>query len=297
MKHWETQLQDVMQLHLAQLTASLGQRQGFEFAIAQAQQVSLNRPRRVQAQTLVAHWKREIERLEDRPIILHAQKLAEPGTIRAFRSAIAAANQIPEGRVMRGEAQGLAYDWRRRIEVIEDQPLLNLARVEASQGNLSQAIETASVIRSGRALYYQAQAAIGDWQTEIRRLEMARLDAARKAAAVKEAQQKAKVEQDQDSLTDENLLPPSEQPNHRSERSDSSGDSSSIEEPLPPLTHPSSQRLQPQEPSPPSIDGSTVPIYAPAPANQGTGLNGKVPASIKTIAPPAKEELPPASLP
>ncbi|MGA7936553.1 MAG: hypothetical protein WCA35_23565, partial [Kovacikia sp.] len=235
LKQWNAQLQDVMQLHLAQLTASLGQRQGYEFAIAQAQQVSFNRPRRVQAQTLIAHWRHEIERIEDQPLIVYAQKLAEPGTIPAFRAAIAAANQIPAGRALRGEAQGLAYGWRRQIEVIEDQPFLNLARLQARQGNLSLAIQTASVIHAGRALYYQAQAAIGDWQADIRRIEMARLEVARKAAA--EAPQRTAAKKPKNSLPDEDFLPPSEQPNKPGEPAYSSnGDPLSSEEPLPPQT-------------------------------------------------------------
>ncbi len=190
LKNWKTQLQDVMQLHLAQMTANLGQRQALEFAITQAQQIEVNRPRRLQAQTLVAHWKREVERIEDQPFILRAQKLAEPGTIPALKLAIGEANRVPEGRILRGEAQGLVYQWRRQIEVIQDQPLLSLARLQASQGQLGQAIQTASVIQSGRALYYQAQAAISDWQAEIRRAEMARIEAERKAAAAKDAQKK-----------------------------------------------------------------------------------------------------------
>jgi hypothetical protein len=294
LKTWETQLQDVMQLHLAQLTASLGQRQAFELAITQAQQIALNRPRRLQAQTLVAHWKREIERIEDRPYILNAQKLAEPGTIPAFRAAIAAANRIPEGRILRGEAQGLAYGWRRQIEVIEDQPFLNLARLQASQGNLSQAIQTASVINPGRALYYQAEAAIGSWQAEIRQLETARIEAAQKA--VKTAQQKAKAEEPEASSTGNDPFSAWEQLNPTGEQTAPAGNKPALdEEPLPPLTPSLPQQSQIKEPSPP-------PVVMPALPNDPTPLSGNQGAappvpSTKAIAPPDPEEIPPATLP
>jgi hypothetical protein len=287
LKTWEAQLQDVMQLHLAQLTASLGQRQAFELAITQAQQISLNRPRRLQAQTLIAHWKREIERIEDRPYIVNAQKLAEPGTIPAFRAAIAAANRIPEGRILRGEAQGLAYSWRRQIEIIEDQPFLNLARLQASQGNLSQAIQTVSVINPGRALYYQAQAAIDDWQSEIRQMEMTRIEAARKAA--KTAQQKAAAAGSKEPLAGEDFLPASER-HQAGEPTDSSRhEPAPFEEPLPPLTPSLPQRPQLKEPSPPSVVIPTMPAEPTPPSdNQGTANQGTA---------PPEEEIPPATLP
>lgn len=222
---WKAQLQDVTQLQLAQLTAGLSQREALEMAIAQAKQVELKRPRRLQAQTLIAHWTNEIERQEDRPILEAAQRLAEPGTIPDLRAAIAEANRIPTGRVLRGEAQGLAYGWRRQIEVLEDKPLLNLARLQASQGQLESAIRTASVIRPGRALYWQAQAAIGDWQSEIQRIarEKAAKEAAIAARKAKEQEDKLKLEFSNPTESDDSVsteLPPALQPDSRTKPND-----------------------------------------------------------------------------
>jgi len=174
LKSWDAQLQDTTQLQYAQMMADLGQRDLVQVAINQAEGVSANRPRRLQAQTLIAHWQNEVERLEDRPYLLVAQQMAEPGTIPALKSAIAEAGKVPMGRVLRGEAQGLIYEWTQQIQAIEDRPFLTMARIQADQGNLAEAIRAAATIQPGRALYYEAQAAIGDWQAELNRIATAR---------------------------------------------------------------------------------------------------------------------------
>ena len=50
--------------------------------------------RRMQAQTLAAHWQQEIERIEDAPRLQAARQLAKPGAVEDLRSAIARAGQI-----------------------------------------------------------------------------------------------------------------------------------------------------------------------------------------------------------
>lgn len=164
---WQSQLDDLIQLQFANLSASLGQRFSLETAIKQAELVGADRPRRVQAQTLVAHWRQEIERVEDRPYLRRARELAEPGTIPALKAAIAQASVIPLNRALRGEAQASIAAWNSRIETIEDQPFLDEARALASQGKRREAIASAEKIRSGRALYDEAQTAIRNWRTEI----------------------------------------------------------------------------------------------------------------------------------
>jgi hypothetical protein len=190
---WQQQLQDLTTLQAAQVAADLGQRPMLEYAIAQAHQVEAGRPRRVQAQTLVAHWNQEIERIEDQPHLVHARKLAEPKTVIALKRAIAEASKVHLGRALRPEAQALIFVWNQDIQVIEDQPILNQARTLAQQGNLYGAIAQAGQIQSGRALYWEAQGAIANWQAEIRAAEAARrqreLDALKAAEAEAEAEE------------------------------------------------------------------------------------------------------------
>lgn len=181
LQSWQDQLQDVTQLQIAQFAANAKQRGALNFAIAQAQQIEPDRVRRVQAQTLVAYWQQEIERIEDRPYLERAQQLAESDTISGLQAAIVEAKQIQPSRALHGKAQDLITSWTAQIQVIVDQPTLDKARSLATQGQLQEAINTADQIESGRALYREAQAAIDDWQAEIYAIEAARQRRARQA--------------------------------------------------------------------------------------------------------------------
>lgn len=173
LKNWQQQIQDLTQLQFANLTASLGQRFTYKLAMDQAQVVGSDRPRRIQAQTLIAHWGQEIQRIEDRPYLAQAQKLAEPGGIPDLRQAIAVGSRIAAGRALWNEAQTLIARWTDQIEVIEDKPILAEAKALAQKGNLTGAIRTAAKIDGDRALYNEAQKAITGWRNQIRDIQIA----------------------------------------------------------------------------------------------------------------------------
>lgn len=204
LKQSQEHLQAVTQLQLAQLIASPGQPLTYELAIAQANQVAPDSPRRLQAQTLSAHWHRETQRLADRPILVTARTLAATGTIPALQAAIAQANQIKQGRALYGEAQSLVFVWKQQVETIADQPILNQAEALARQDNLSEAIQLASSIRPGRVLYLQAQGAIGDWEAQIRSAEAAQRQAREAVLTPKKRQAK------NDSISKPEILPTSD---------------------------------------------------------------------------------------
>lgn len=164
---WQLQLQDLGQLQLARLIASSGQYLALQRAVEQAQLVTADRPRRLQAQTLVAHWTSDIQRIEDRPILELAQTLAVPGTLPDLQAAIAQASQITLGRALRGEAQAAIARWNRQVQTIEDRPILDRAKDIAQSGRLTDAIREADKITADRALYREAQSAIQGWQREI----------------------------------------------------------------------------------------------------------------------------------
>ena len=182
LQNWQRQLQDIAHLQIAQLSASLGAPTSFNLAIGLAAQIAPDRPQRWQAQTLIDHWRHEIERLDDRPYLLRAQNLAEPGTIPALQAAIAEAGKVLLGRPARKDAQAMIYDWNQEIETIEDQPVLTQAQMLARQGKLLSAIQTAAEIQSGRALHPQAQAAIQDWRRQVANRQGARRQARQKRA-------------------------------------------------------------------------------------------------------------------
>ena len=69
-------------------------------------------------------------------------------------------------RVLYARAQTLISDWTRQIQIAEDQPLLDDAKDLAFEGSLTAAINLASQISPGRALYTEAQRAIAIWRAE-----------------------------------------------------------------------------------------------------------------------------------
>ncbi|MGV0024512.1 hypothetical protein [Phormidesmis priestleyi] len=163
----DLQAKDYVQLNLASTLANLRQISTLKLAIAQARQIPLNHPRRLHAQTLIAQWIKEIEWMEDRPVFRQAQQIAKSGKINELRSAVSVVRLIRPKRALYPEAQSLMKTWVYQIQVIEDTPILTDAKAVAATGRLGQAIQMASKIRSGRALYGEAQYLIGGWIYQI----------------------------------------------------------------------------------------------------------------------------------
>jgi uncharacterized protein YdaU (DUF1376 family) len=167
LKAWQAELEDLRTLQFANGVASLRQGWAYNYATQLAWTIDLKRPRRLQAQTLIAYWEDEVERIEDRPFLLQARALAQRGTIPALQAAIAEARKVDLGRALRLDAQTAIAAWLDQIEVIQDQPILNEANQLASEDKLQEAIEVARQIADNRALYEQAQTMIQDWTRTI----------------------------------------------------------------------------------------------------------------------------------
>jgi len=164
---WQSQLQDHAQLQLAQFAASFEQRAGLQIAIDKAQTVAPGHPRRLLAQTLIAQWRKQIQQIEDRSKLLNAQQLAEEETLEQLKAAVEMASNIQLGQPLRLEAQSAIAKWNRKIQTIEDKPILDLAQALAQRRDFIAAISTASQIRSDRALYSQAQEAMQEWVAQV----------------------------------------------------------------------------------------------------------------------------------
>ncbi len=184
---WRQHLGNLAKFQTAQAVGQVRDRDALSAAIAQAAEVPVGHPLRVQAQTMVAHWRQEIERLEDRPYLVKAHELASTKTSEGLQTAIATAQAIALPRALRSAAQGWVYVWTSELQVMEDQPLLNRARSLAAAGKLSQAIAEATGIGPGRALYDEARGAIAGWQGQIAAAERARQAALQRAAAARQA--------------------------------------------------------------------------------------------------------------
>ncbi len=166
-KRWREQLADLNQLQVAQTVAHLRHPLAIGWAIDKAEMVPAYRPENRQARSLIGQWRGDLQRLADQPYIWKAQQLAKQNTIANLRQAIATANKIRPGHVLRLEAQTLVAQWNRQVRVLEDQPILDAANALAQQQEYRAAIATASRIGSDRPLYNEAQARIGSWNAQI----------------------------------------------------------------------------------------------------------------------------------
>ena len=170
---WSDQLQDVTQLQFADLIAALGDRASLQAAIDRATQISRDRPGRLTAQSLIARWQQDLQKLSDRPYLTRAEAMATSGKQQDLQQAIAQAQVIPTSHPIWQETQAQIVKWQTQIEVLEDRPLLDSAIALAKQNKLAKAIQAAGKIRGDRALYDQAQAQIQVWQAQIRRTQIA----------------------------------------------------------------------------------------------------------------------------
>ena len=167
-ERWQLQVQDVKILSEARDLAQAGTIEQYSAAIAKAGEVPRNNPLWSQAQQEIGSWNRQIQVIEDRPILERAQEIALPGDINSLSSAIIQARAIGKNRALYRDAQREIRGWQVRIERMEDQPILDQAQALANLKDYSTAIETANQIPPGRALSSEASQNIRRWRRELR---------------------------------------------------------------------------------------------------------------------------------
>ena len=163
---WRKEIQlidDRNTLANAKQIASGGTLVELKAAVELARQIKLGQPLRIEAQTEIAKWNRQIYALEDQPILDLAEAFAQRGDLIA---AISTAGQIRSQRPLYPEAQKAIANWVAQIQTAQDRPILDAAAALAAQGRFDAAIATASQIPPERALYPQAQAAISNWAAQ-----------------------------------------------------------------------------------------------------------------------------------
>jgi len=164
---WEKELHDQVRLLAAKAIANFDQQAGLNYATDQAALVAPGHPQRIQAQTLIAQWRQDIQQIEDRNKLRKARALALGGTREALNSAVAMASEIKQGAPLRIEAQTEIAKWNKEIQVLEDRPILDLAEALAQRQDWISAISTAGQIRSDRVLYPEAQKEIAGWVAQV----------------------------------------------------------------------------------------------------------------------------------
>ena len=168
---WEKEIEGIEILNVARTQAQGGRLADLKAGISKAREVSSENPRYQQARQLIGEWNRQVQIIEDRPILNEAIELARRHRIGAYESAISVAQQIAPNRVLYSQAQNKIAVWRDEIERIEDQPILSQANLLANQGRLETAISVAQQISPNRVLYREAQSDIRSWRNEIQRIE------------------------------------------------------------------------------------------------------------------------------
>ena len=154
------------QIELAGAIANIGQPWALQIA---TEQVALIQPNQVggkKAAALGTQWQKDQQIINARPHLVLAKQLAKSETVDGLNNAIQRASYIPPGHPLRIESQTFIAQWRKQVQVIEDQPMLAEAKALAKEGKLTQAITAAAKIPTGRALHPEAQKLIGEWTTQ-----------------------------------------------------------------------------------------------------------------------------------
>lgn len=169
---WQLEIEDVARLDRARTLASQGTINHLTAAIAEAQLVPVSNPRGSEARKEMGRWVAQVQTIEDQPYLERAEQIALLDDINSLQAAIAEASQIRRGRALYPEARRRIRVWTAKVQRIQDQPYLDRARELALSGDLPAAISTAQAIASsGRSLAGEAQAAINDWDGQIRARE------------------------------------------------------------------------------------------------------------------------------
>jgi hypothetical protein len=160
---WQLEVQDLAYLQRAKAFAAAGNIADLEAGIKEASQIPGNHPRAREAVTAINGWRNQIQVIQDQPYVDAADQMASTGNIQALQQAIAQLRQLPPGRALYPDAQQRIKQWTNQIQKMQDAPILENAELQARNGNIPAAIATANQIGTGRALYGQAQARIGEW--------------------------------------------------------------------------------------------------------------------------------------
>jgi hypothetical protein len=145
--------------------------EGLESAIIEAGNIPNSSPLYEQAQNLVSRWTLEIDDLRH---LEKAKQLAEVEDINNLTAAINEAQLIPVNNPLYEQSQREIRRWKRKIQVTEDRPLLEKAKMVADNGTIEawqEAITQVSLISSDRPLYQEARELSRKWRTQIETTE------------------------------------------------------------------------------------------------------------------------------
>jgi hypothetical protein len=165
--NWQLEIQDLTSLQRARSFATSGTVKDLQVAILEAQRIPSNNPRGKEASQLMTEWRKQIEVVQDTPVMSAAESLASSGTPNGLNRAIAQLGRIQSGRALYPQAQQKILRWTADIERAQDGPIIERAESLANEGKLRSAIDMANRISPGRAVYAQTQVKIRDWDARL----------------------------------------------------------------------------------------------------------------------------------
>ena len=165
---WQLEIDDVNRLAKARDLAQSGDVSQLNAAISEVELIPSANPRYREAQSEIREWNRQVQTIEDQPYLDRARELARDGSIPALQQAINEASSITPSRALYSEAQTQIGDWRRRIQLQQDRPLLNQAIALGNAKDYTGAINAANRILRGRVLYPDAQGKVQSWRRELK---------------------------------------------------------------------------------------------------------------------------------
>jgi hypothetical protein len=167
----QVELNDVSTIAQAQSFARNGSIGDLEKAISMAQVIKPQSSVYTRSQELLTGWQLEIS---DLAYMQRAKNLAASGKAADLELAIREVGQIPVNNPLAKQAAAAIAEWRGQIQIGQDQPYYQAAEQAAASGTptaLQQGIAQMQQIRSGRALYNQAQQKIQQWSGQLQRME------------------------------------------------------------------------------------------------------------------------------
>ncbi len=165
--NWQLEIQDLTSLQRARSFAASGTVKDLQVAILEAQRIPSNNPRGKEATQLTTEWRKQIEVVQDTPVMTAADSLATGGAPNGLNRAIAQLGRIQSGRALYPQAQQKILKWTAELERAQDGPIIDRAEGLANDGKLRAAIDMANRIGAGRAIYAQTQVKIRDWDARL----------------------------------------------------------------------------------------------------------------------------------
>lgn len=180
----QAEVEDYTNLAQAQSLAREGTVSSLEAAISQVKRIGSDRPLYSKTQDWIIRWQKETQ---DIARLDKARQLAQLGGVNDLKAAIKEAQYVPENNPRTQEAKQEIAKWQGQIQTIEDRPFLDRAEKMASLGDetsLQAAINEATQVGKGRALYQEAQSKVSQWGRQIQKIQdQPYLDQARQLAS------------------------------------------------------------------------------------------------------------------